>query len=305
MFTVIARILSNNQLVGYRLSDGIQQRDATKIETWVFAKKRLINDVIASGNELNPVISGTNGFELKKLPEVQYSYRAEKAENAVSIDRHDIDAFGIRQLVNYCHNEMKRFIPVGITETLINSDRKELDRYIKYGKINTDNIRVASKYFKVLNTLYNPYGKSDMAPVIGYRIKYTGKEPINIDRITVTDDHMIINHKLQPNSEICLSRVELAYLVPRVQIGCTLENGYVIHGIKYYDTLYDNLNGYYFKFSNRDISVNSPDVKKPITDFIDQSTMLTYFIPMNKNIKSVDKNTDSTKVKILKACLVR
>lgn len=72
MLVVTARLFKDNQLVGYRLSDGQKQQDFTKQQAWMYAKNKQILNVTATGTEVDPGISGTNGFELKKLPEIKW-----------------------------------------------------------------------------------------------------------------------------------------------------------------------------------------------------------------------------------------
>ena len=72
MLVVTARLFYCNQLVGYQLSDGNQTREFTKQQAWLYAKNKQILNVVATGTEADPGLSGTNGFELKKLPEVKW-----------------------------------------------------------------------------------------------------------------------------------------------------------------------------------------------------------------------------------------
>lgn len=71
MLVITARIFKDNQLVGYQLSDGSQTQSLSKLDTWMYAKNKQIMDVVASGTFENPTLSGKNGFELKKLPEIR------------------------------------------------------------------------------------------------------------------------------------------------------------------------------------------------------------------------------------------
>ena len=73
MLTITARLFKDGQLVGYRITDEQQTQDLTKAQLWVYAKNKQINNIMATGTQENPIISGTNGFELKKLPDINIS----------------------------------------------------------------------------------------------------------------------------------------------------------------------------------------------------------------------------------------
>ncbi len=74
MLQITARLFKDNQLYGYRITDGQQIIDATKAQAWLFAKQKEILNVNAtgSGNEGNYGLTGTNGFELKSLPQIKW-----------------------------------------------------------------------------------------------------------------------------------------------------------------------------------------------------------------------------------------
>lgn len=70
MYTITARLTDGTTVLGYELTDGVEKCNLNKKKTWVLAKNKEIINVTASGNLINPVLSGTNGFELKKLPDI-------------------------------------------------------------------------------------------------------------------------------------------------------------------------------------------------------------------------------------------
>ena len=74
MLQITARLFKDNQLYGYRITDGQQIIDATKAQAWLFAKQKEILNVNAtgSGNEGDYGLTGTNGFELKSLPQIKW-----------------------------------------------------------------------------------------------------------------------------------------------------------------------------------------------------------------------------------------
>ena len=62
MLTITARIFKDNQLVGYQLSDGNVSRRFSKLETWMYAKNKVIANVIATGTgtSSDPYVVQTN-----------------------------------------------------------------------------------------------------------------------------------------------------------------------------------------------------------------------------------------------------
>lgn len=159
MLTVTARIFSNNQLVGYRLSDGQSTQDLTKIQAWTYAKNKQIANVVAIGNEQEPGLSGINGFELKKLPEVQPA--------SVKYNTQDILSAGLRMIIG-------GFKPVGINseEELMSVYKSRLKEDSQKGIAGVHNVRTLSQYFTVINTLSDKNAKGGSIEVA----KPTGEE---------------------------------------------------------------------------------------------------------------------------------
>ena len=52
MLVVTARLFKDNQLVGYRFSDGQTTQDLTKQQAWAYAKNKQIVSVVATGTEI-------------------------------------------------------------------------------------------------------------------------------------------------------------------------------------------------------------------------------------------------------------
>lgn len=159
MLTVTARIFSNNQLVGYRLSDGQSTHDLTKIQAWTYAKNKQIANVVAIGNEQEPGLSGINGFELKRLPEVQPA--------SVKYNTQDILSAGLRMI-------MDGFNPVDINsgEELMSVYKSRLKEDSQKGIVGVHNVRTLSQYFTVINTLSDKNAKGGSIEVV----KPTGEE---------------------------------------------------------------------------------------------------------------------------------
>lgn len=77
MLVVTARLFKDNQLVGYRLSDGQSTQDLTKQQAWMYAKNKQIFNVVATGTEQDPGLSGIDGFELKSLPQIKWQEKSD------------------------------------------------------------------------------------------------------------------------------------------------------------------------------------------------------------------------------------
>lgn len=87
MLVITARIFKDNQLVGYQLSDGSQTQSLSKLDTWMYAKNKQIMNVVATGTAENPGLSGTNGFELKKLPEIRDTEKQQESKRVSNVTR--------------------------------------------------------------------------------------------------------------------------------------------------------------------------------------------------------------------------
>ena len=68
MFRIIARLMDGNTVDGYLLTDGANPNVVSRAQAWSLAKDNQIVNVKAVGSTPEQGITGTNGFELKKLP---------------------------------------------------------------------------------------------------------------------------------------------------------------------------------------------------------------------------------------------
>lgn len=66
MYKLVGRISDGKQIIGYNVTDGQQTISMSKQDVMVLAKQGSILGVKLVGDTL----TGTNGFELKKLPTV-------------------------------------------------------------------------------------------------------------------------------------------------------------------------------------------------------------------------------------------
>ena len=145
MLTIIARLFKDNQLVGYRLSDGQREQDFTKQQAWLYAKNKQILNVVATGTQEDPGLSGTNGFELKKLPEVKWGTRTDETQRSLKYTTQDLTAALIRDVLS-------NGIPNVDTDKVVYAKqcmRKDVDNFV----VNYSNVRTLSDSLLVENTL--------------------------------------------------------------------------------------------------------------------------------------------------------
>ena len=67
MYTIIARGMEGNNVIGYIVTDGINKRLLSKDDAWRLAKANQIQSVKAVGNSPEQGLTGINGFELKSF----------------------------------------------------------------------------------------------------------------------------------------------------------------------------------------------------------------------------------------------
>lgn len=160
MLTITARVMNGTSVVGYQLSDGVSTQLATKEQAWMYAKNKQIYNVIATGDQSNPGLSGTNGFELKKLPDItedklDYKY---SQQDLIAAELRAIQK-GIKA-PSFNDNKDR----VNWMKQLIQND-------IQSGISLSNNL---SRCITVENTLYNKFGKKDSIVVnrdtLGYSI---------------------------------------------------------------------------------------------------------------------------------------
>lgn len=438
MLVVTARLFKDNQLVGYRLSDGQSTQDFTKQQAWTYAKNKQIANVVATGTEQEPGLSGVNGFELKSLEQIKWSDKTPSNSESKCYNTQDLLSSGIRLRLNGA--------VVTADSNIASMYKQNLREEAQSGKVNTVMIRSMSNYFKVVNTLADPTQKggsiavaiptgeqlekqkqawledknkhirlaqylievsnrllntanelvnqgyieikagelvskvdvralkavtpeymtaelkelldqfkgigttepneivnlqdyikafteiaplldeflekirnveftpkralTSTSPIIGYRIEYTGNEPIETFRITATDDHTMVPFTINPGQTVCLNRAELAILGSKPEVGCTFANGKLEASSKRaFDNNYKFLNSNYFAFTakvngNR-IQENGSDIKRPVTDFVSGDDLGIYFIPsmLTQSVQSTHQQESIKKLQSSKKAI--
>lgn len=167
MLQVTARVFDNNQLVGYQISDGSQTQLFTRQQAWVFAKNKQLLNVTATGDETNPGLSGTHGFELKRLPEIKWKEPPSvKTSQKFTFTTQDMAAAAIRHAVrtgNYA-------IDKDTIKELLKADASA-------GVVTPQNCRALSNSLLVENTLYDSESKASNI-TIGHQLSEEDKSNI-------------------------------------------------------------------------------------------------------------------------------
>lgn len=256
MLAVTARLFKDNQLVGYRLSDGQAIQDFTKQQAWLYAKNKQILNVVATGTEADPGLSGTNGFELKKLPEVKWG----ETRKTEKYDTQDILAAYIEKVLKLQVPESKRegTDSATIAANYVNGNIERQRSYIIDPDIDRDEFSKRQKeLFRQRVQLYDMKNRrvwtnnvSITALCIGgrlvaYKMTNKGSEPITVYKIPINQvqRHQIVT--LEANNSIELSRAEMAATLSQIQFSCRAGNCKLVSGSKRYDNEYDILSGYY------------------------------------------------------------
>lgn len=149
MLQVTARVFDNNQLVGYQISDGQQTQLFTRQQAWVFAKNKQLLNVTATGDETNPGLSGTHGFELKRLPEIKWKEPPSvRTSQKFTFTTQDMAAAAIRHTVR-----------TGNYITDKEAAKECLRNDVNNGVVTPQNCRTLSNSLIVENNLYDSKSK--------------------------------------------------------------------------------------------------------------------------------------------------
>lgn len=275
MLAITARLFDENgKLVGYAVTDGQQTKQLSRIDTWSYAKQKMIMNVTASGDVNDPTISGTNGFELKKLPEI----KATKPE-AKPFTTQTLDAIILRNLISGKLDTSKDF------KEIREQAKQQLREEVTSGKLDKYRLGCLSDSIIVKNVLvFN----TTTNVAVGYRIEYTGQEPINTYRMSPIDKQMEA-FTIQPNTVVNLNRVETAILASLPEVSCKFNKSklaFTLKGISGAD-LYETLNKFFIFYDEGGISDKCIDiysVEKP--DIIDK-----YFKPGNERAQAGENTT--------------
>lgn len=217
MLQLTARLFKDGQLIGYQATDGNSTANLTKQEAWMYAKHKQVFNVTASGTPEAPVLSGTNGFQLKNLPEIKAkSYNTGKPKK---YEKHDVYASIVRKFISHPLLEHEK-------EKLIDLGKRLFREELEYGLINPEIVGtqkdslVATARLNFSDTDYGHRGYP-----AGAIVKNVGSTPITFNRVitetlVITDETVTIN----PGQEVPMSNLELMILVARPEFSGAIAN---------------------------------------------------------------------------------
>lgn len=284
MIQITGRIFDGNEVIGYQVTDGVQYKEISKQQAWLFAKEGRIQNVEATGTEDNMGLSGTNGFTLRSLPEIKVKK---------NVENYMIFSAGARA-------SMKGAIKIGEGNPPVqHSDLKKLwEKYlqneISTGEVNLSTMCSMSDYFTILDVLGDPdrpqrrivsdkgnLYRADSYVKVGYKIRYTGTVPFETYRVPIKNESNLVPFTIQPGQEVYLSRADVAALCANPLVGGKLSNAYFI--CKHSDLASGVIifrDEWLEKMNNRDM-LNVKTV-------VDEETLYTYFLK-NKKSSETDK----------------
>lgn len=275
MLAITARLFDENgKLVGYAVTDGQQTKQLSRLDTWNYAKQKMVMNVTASGDVNDPIISGTNGFELKKLPEI----KATKQE-AKPFTTQTLDAIILRNLISGKLDTSKFF------KELREQAKQQLKEEVTSGKLDKYRLGCLSDSILIKNALVQD---TTTNITVGYKIEYTGQEPINTYRMSPIDRQMEA-FTIQPNTVVNLNRVETAILASLPEVSCKFNKSKLTFGfmrIKGAD-LYDALNKFFIAYDEGGLS----DTYIDIHSVEEPSIIDKYFIPCTEKAQAVEDTT--------------
>ncbi len=239
MLVVTARLFKDNQLVGYQLSDGQSTQDCTKQQAWYYAKNKQILNVVATGNEANPGLSGTNGFELKKIPEIKWK----EPEVSSKFDVQDLLAAFLYRTVSSNETLLKKL------ENIDSFDEykrrlSEMQKQAIKDRVNQEGLkerRIWSDSASVENGLYVG------GHLVGYTIKNNANYSIGIYKIPIGQVQKRQLVELKPNESIEVSKAEIALTLSQIQFSGKIGNYKLVAASKSNRSMsvYEWLNRYY------------------------------------------------------------
>lgn len=280
MIQLTKRIYQNNQLVGYVATDNNQSIMLNKLEAWMKARNNQISNVCATGNPDNPTLSGTNGFELKKLPQLSLDKAQKELYNYTTSDA-QAAVIRVALRTGIIPNE-------NFQQHMMNCVRNE----ITTGAVDIKSVTKLSNHIKLVNILYY---KDARHAAIGYRIKYDGPQPLTIKRLTLDGETSEV--VLNTNDEINLSTKAMSLLMARPEFGCEMFDGKWRYrgnkNSKPIRSVYDLLlsYGFYFDFDTETTTAaHMAKFRKDICKVATVEEINTYFTPqIMEDIKTENK----------------
>lgn len=239
MLQITARLFKDNQLYGYRITDGQQIMDATKVQAWLFAKQKEILNVNAtgSGNEGDCGLTGTNGFELKSLPQIKWEGATtnQTVQKEGKYDAEDMQAALMYHMALERYTQSLKDCAVSVAE------------FTKLGKLDFDEKKQKSKeYMKDLlkKRVEEPdflRRRRSLTPLlivthrimvanklVGYTIKNASISQIIFVRDSLSSYTRAQAEYLAPWESVDISRVEMSETLSLPEYSGRFQNGKIV-----------------------------------------------------------------------------
>ena len=156
MLQITARVFDGDKLIGYQLYDGRTKQMFSRYDTWNYAKNKQIYNVKAVGSINDCGLSGTNGFELKSLPQIKWSNPSSMA-NKVGFTEQDRLAAFIRQAL--IQGKIQTFTGENNVQQYKDYTTQCLKQDVTAGLLSAQNCRILSSSIEIENLLYNSNDK--------------------------------------------------------------------------------------------------------------------------------------------------
>lgn len=241
---ITGRIFNGERLVGYIVTDvngKIQYLDTAV--TWNWAVQNLIQNVkVVSKKDPSKGLTGTNGFELKKVEKIDQSKLADMM-NAVTNDnikanKNDTCAYLVRHSLkkDEQYERIMQYTKESDTiKFLVQSATDELS------KCNIQNIGMSSRNIIVQSFVYTNKNKeaAPFATIIGYVVQNVGTEPIVLERMLWSESRQSGKYMtIHPGESEVLNKVELTCLLSRLEYNFRARNIEIKLSLKFLNNIY-------------------------------------------------------------------
>lgn len=271
MLVVTARLFKDNQLVGYRLSDGQSTQDLTKQQAWMYAKNKQIFNVVATGTEQDPGLSGIDGFELKSLPQIKWQAQPTKD---IKYDAQDMIAAYIDRI---CSGKATLLLEMQGVESP--SDYKKRYREIQIRALND---RVKNNGLKerriwkddvIIENKLHVGGH-----VVGYTLKNISTHSVGVYKMPIGKEHQKQLVELKANSSMEVSRAELALTLSQEQFSGRIGDCKLVASLKNQRIgIYEFLSGFYVLSENKEIPSKELEVNEYTKTYIVNQHMISKY----------------------------
>lgn len=240
MLQITARLFKDNQLYGYRITDGQQIMDATKVQAWLFAKQKEILNVNAtgSGNEGDCGLTGTNGFELKSLPQIKWEGATtnQTVQKEGKYDTQDMQAALMYhmtlerevQSLKDITASIAEFTKLGIIQDFDEKKQKSKEYMIKLLKKRAEEPDFLRRRRSLTPLLIVTHRIMVADKLVGYTIKNASISQIIFARTSLSNYIKAQVEYLEPWESVDISRVEMVETLSLPEYSGRFQNGKIV-----------------------------------------------------------------------------